>query len=144
MNLDRSIATPRSGRRIILLGTLLCCAFPLAADPPAGKPGKGNKPAKGDSSVAVAISAGIEFEVARRLAAEHGLVGGKPLPPGIRKNLAAGKPLPPGIARTRLPDGFIGALPEHPGYEWQRLGTDLVLVAVGTLIIAEILENVFD
>lgn len=42
----------------------------------------------------------------------------KPLPPGIRKNLARGKPLPPGIAKTRLPGGYVGRLPHYSGYEW--------------------------
>ena len=69
---------------------------------------------------------------------------GKPLPPGIRKNMARGKPMPPGIAKTRLPDPFIGALPRHPGYEWQQAGADLVLVASGSLVISDILEGVFD
>jgi len=35
-------------------------------------------------------------------------------------------------------------LPQRPGYEWQVCGTDLVLVAVSTLIVAEVLRSVFD
>ena len=43
-----------------------------------------------------------------------------------------------------MPDGFIGQLPHHPGYEWRQAGGDLVLVVSGSLVIADILEGVFD
>lgn len=43
---------------------------------------------------------------------------GKPLPPGIARNLACGKPLPPGIAKQRLPDELVRQLPPvQVGYE---------------------------
>jgi len=90
------------------------------------------------------VSIGISVGEARQLAVRHGLIGRKPLPPGIRKNLARGKPLPPGIAKTRMPAAFLAQLPHHDGYEWRWSGTDLVLVAVGTLVIAHVLENVFE
>jgi hypothetical protein len=54
---------------------------------------------------------------------------GKPLPHGY------GKPLPPGIARQ---------LPRYEGYEWRRLGTDMVLIAITTGIVYEVLHNVLD
>ena len=90
------------------------------------------------------ISAGISIGDAHGLASHHGLTGTKPLPPGIRKNLARGKPLPPGIAKKQLPGPFISELPHHPGYEWQQAGTDLVLVVSGSLVISDILQGVFD
>ena len=138
----------------------------LCADPPPGK-GKGGKkdPDAGVSthfdagieasagvsvgaSIGASIGAGIDVGItvgdARRLATRYELTGAKPLPPGIAKNLARGKPLPPGIAKKQLPGPFIHDLPHHEGYEWKRVGRDLVLVAIGTLIVAEILEHVFD
>jgi len=125
----------------------------LHAEPPAnkGKPDKvhGQKAANDqdanfDASLAVTVSAGISVGDARRLASDYKMTGGKPLPPGIRKNLARGKPLPPGIQKTRLPGSFVNQLPHHEGFEWQRAGTDLVLVVSGSLVISDILEGVFD
>ena len=65
------------------------------------------------------------------------------LPPGIRKNLARGKPLPPGIAK-RFDNRLLGQLPRYEGYEWQQMGTDVVLVTLATGLIYEILQNVRD
>jgi hypothetical protein len=90
------------------------------------------------------VTAGISIGDARQLASSYGMTGGKPLPKGIRKNLARGKPMPPGIQKTRMPGSFIHDLPYHEGYEWQQAGTDLVLVISGSLVISDILEGVFD
>ena len=61
----------------------------------------------------------------------------------IRKNLARGKPLPPGIAK-RFDSRLQSQLPHYDGYEWQQVGTDVVLVAIATGIIYEVLQNVLD
>jgi len=97
-----------------------------------------------DFGLSVTVTAGISIGDARRLASSYGITGSKPLPPGIRKNLARGKPMPPGIQKTRMPGSFISDLPYHKGYEWQQAGTDLVLVISGSLVISDILEGVFD
>ncbi|TDF80807.1 anti-virulence regulator CigR family protein [Pseudomonas sp. H9] len=68
---------------------------------------------------------------------------GAALPPGIQKNLARGKPLPPGIAK-KLDGRLIGHLPRYDGYEWQQVGTDLILVAIATGIIYEVLSGALD
>lgn len=81
----------------------------------------------------------------------YGLLGGHrdywspgpALPPGIQKNLARGKPLPPGIAK-KLDGRLLGQLPRYDGYEWQQVGTDLILVAIATGIIYEVLNGAFD
>lgn len=65
------------------------------------------------------------------------------LPPGIAKNLARGKPLPPGIAKRYLPPGLLGRLPPRPGYEWVAVGRDIVLIAIATGIVVDILSDVF-
>lgn len=90
------------------------------------------------------VSSGLSFGMAREWAQTDHLVGYTPLPPGIRKNLARGKPLPPGIAKKVVPPHLLQRLPVHPGYEWCVLGSDLALVAVQTMVIADILEGVFD
>jgi hypothetical protein len=72
-------------------------------------------------------------------------VGGyKPLPPGIRKNMARGKPIPPGIAKTRLPQGYVNSLPRYEGYEWRGYGSDLVLVHLLSNKIADVILDALD
>ena len=137
---------------LILLFSSLLFNAPLLADPPAdkGRPAKekgAEKPGKGSADfsmdLSLLVSAGISVGDARRLAVDEGLTGMKPLPPGIRKNLARGKPMPPGIAKTRMTGSFVNRLPRHEGYEWLRAGSDLVLVVTGSLVISDILEGVF-
>lgn len=68
---------------------------------------------------------------------------GPALPPGIQKNLARGKPLPPGIAK-KLDGRLVGRLPHYDGYEWQQAGTDLILVALATGLVYEVLNGAFN
>lgn len=89
------------------------------------------------------VLAGISIAQARDLATVHHVTGYKPLPPGIRRNLARGKPLPPGIAKQSLPPGMLRSLPRHEGYEWQRCGSDLILVSLASAVIADVLVDVF-
>lgn len=142
-------------RTLIAAIILSLCAAPVLADPPEGK-GKGrqHKSEKhekheaadgGAGSVTAMVTAGVTAAIAHQYAVESGIkMGGyKPLPPGIQKNLARGKPLPPGIAKKAPPSALLGRLPRHPGYEWQMAGTDLILVQIGTAIIADVLKDVF-
>lgn len=96
-----------------------------------------------EDAVISLVLAGISISQARDLAVTHHVTGYKPLPPGIRRNLARGKPLPPGIAKQSLPPGMLGSLPRHEGYEWQRCGADLVLVSLASAVIADVLVDVF-
>jgi len=151
---------------------LLCALFalnPVLADPPPGKgnPNKGNQASSGNSgnkgnssnngnssqaqgnqasSTDLAlnlVAAGITAVAVQNLAVNYGMVGYSPLPPGIAQNLARGKPLPPGIAKKYPPGAMLRQLPVHPGYEWRVAGSDLILVAIGTAIVADVLRNVF-
>jgi Ni/Co efflux regulator RcnB len=70
--------------------------------------------------------------------------GARPLPPGIAKNLARGKPLPPGIAKQQPTGHLLSTLPRVQGHEWYAVGRDLILIQAGTLIVAEILREVFN
>lgn len=66
------------------------------------------------------------------------------LPPGIRKNLQRGKPLPPGIAKKHLDGRLVSRLPYYEGYEWLRVGTDLVQVSISTGLINDVLNDMFN
>jgi hypothetical protein len=90
------------------------------------------------------ISASIEFDRARRIAVANHYTGYGALPPGIRKNLARGKALPPGIAKKAVPGPMLAQLPSYPGYDWRIYGSDLVLVATATAVIADVLLDVFE
>lgn len=137
---------------------------PALADPSSGKgnPNKGNQwnqdsngnkgnndqgqgNAQGSSSDLALnlVVAGITAFAAQNLAVNYGMVGYAPLPPGIAKNLARGKPLPPGIAKKYPPTAMLNQLPFHLGYKWRVAGSDLILVAIGTAIVADILRSVF-
>ncbi|MCF5230698.1 MULTISPECIES: anti-virulence regulator CigR family protein [unclassified Pseudomonas] len=106
-----------------------------------GHGGQGKKGKGGDSQYAPSIDRGSVL----------GVLGGyrdywRPgpsLPPGVQKNLARGKPLPPGIAK-KLDGRLLGRLPHYDGYEWQQAGTDLILVAIASGIIYEVLNGAFD
>lgn len=92
----------------------------------------------------VIINAGISAGQARDMAVSYQQTGYSSLPPGIRKNLSRGKPLPPGIAKKLQSNAMLQQLPHHPGYEWQVCGTDLVLIAIASQVIAEVLVDVFN
>ncbi|KGM32666.1 hypothetical protein P409_20095 [Inquilinus limosus MP06] len=66
---------------------------------------------------------------------------GEALPPGIARNLARGKPLPPGIAKRSLPPDLLARLPRHDGYDYYMVGSEVVLVAIATGIILDILTH---
>ncbi len=94
-------------------------------------------------SSAIIINAGISVDQARALAVSHQQTGYSSLPPGIRKKLARGQPLPPGIAKKLQSTPMLQQLPQHAGYQWQVSGTDLVLVAIASQVIADVLIDVF-
>lgn len=112
---------------------------PRKAEKPDQKPG----PNSGRETRTHLVSASIGFQEARRIAVANRYTGYSALPPGIRKNLARGKPLPPGIAKKAVPAAMLAELPAYPGYEWRVYGSDLVLVAAATAVIADVLMDVF-
>ena len=138
---------------LVFLGSLTHNA--VMADPPPGKgnpnnPGHqkggweyGSPPAESASGSVNLVAAGITLMAARDLAINTGISGYKPLPPGVAKNLARGKPLPPGIAKQYIPGPMLARLPQHPGYEWRVVGSDLVLIGIQTAIVADVLVGVF-
>ncbi len=110
-----------------------------------GQPGKGKfRDRKPVYRNGVIYSTNLRALEIRPLAVSYGLVGYKPLPPGIRKNLMRGKPLPPGIAKKMVPRSLLFDLPYYSGYEWRIAGTDLVLVLLAKGWIVDILSDIFD
>jgi hypothetical protein len=114
-----------------------------------GKPDSHGKPDKGgaggmDASGLLAAGATAALVAALLGGQTQPLViGAKPLPPGIQKNLARGKPLPPGIAKQALPWSLSARLPVVDGHDWIRIGTELVLVGIATNLVAQVIHNVF-
>ena len=144
-----------TSRALVGAIALSLISTPVLGDPPHGK-GKGKHKhveevpvttvpvTTGVSTTIVApVRINITFDQARRYAMDTGAHGYQPLPPGIRKNLARGKPLPPGIAKKFAPAPMASRLPAHPGHEWRVVGTDLVLVAIATVVVVDILIDVF-
>ncbi len=143
---------------VILAGVLTAGASPVLAQAP-GKPVQ--LPLGGSTLIDVAGSPITSNEIAiiRDFIDRHGFPGGdeeghgknkgkgknkyKPLPPGIKKNLARGKPLPPGIAKTRFPDGLLGQLPGRTGYDWIFVDRDVVLIEAATQLIVDLVRDVF-
>lgn len=129
---------------LVLALSLLLVASPLLASPP---PGKGNNKHGNDHDQLQIDMRGPSVDIGQVriiLGDNRQLIGSSsPLPPGIAKNLARGKPLPPGIAK-RFDSRLASRLPYYEGYEWKQVGTDVVLVAVATGIVYEILRNVLD
>lgn len=72
----------------------------------------------------------------------HGRGRGGGLPPGIQRRLERGGTLPPGIARQVLPPDLSRQLPFLPsGYARQIVGNDVLLVAIGTGLILDIIRG---
>lgn len=85
--------------------------------------------------------AGISQKDAKKYAKQYKFYGYKPLPPGIRKNMARGKPIPPGLAYNRVPAPYLATLPRYNGYEWRGYGSDLVLVSIVSNVIADVIVD---
>ncbi|MGG2397543.1 anti-virulence regulator CigR family protein [Pseudomonas sp. SH1-B] len=122
----------------------LLAASPVLGSPPAGKGKQGHQDQQEDVRIDVR---GPSIDIGRVriiLGENRQLIGPtSSLPPGIAKNLARGKPLPPGIAKNF--DSRLNArLPHYDGYEWKQIGRDVVLVAIASGIVYEILRNVLD
>lgn len=75
-----------------------------------------------------------------RLLSQYDAPRAEPLPPGIQRQLERGKPLPPGIAK-RFDGPLANQLPRYPGYEWERVGADVVLIEAATRIVVDVLVD---
>ncbi|MCQ4294691.1 RcnB family protein [Pseudomonas stutzeri] len=143
-----------SKKRVALLASTLSLALYAitgAAQPNNDHPGNKGKADRGDGYPSKSQQTYRHHEPAVDLGAvritlrNHRdlLAPAASLPPGIQKNLARGKPLPPGIAK-KMDSRLLGRLPRYDGYEWKQIGRDVILVAIATGIVYEILENILD
>lgn len=64
------------------------------------------------------------------------------LPPGVARKYARGKRLPPGIAKQALPPDLERRLAPPPGHQYIAVDSDVLLVAVTTGIVVDILLDV--
>lgn len=157
MSMLRTLATA-----LVAVAAMTICVTPAFANPGNGN-GNGNSGNHGNSQKGNSghkgkqqsdqrknygkpdhVDSDISYHVARQYAVRYGLTGYKSLPPGIAKNLARGKPLPPGIAKKSVPPSMLNQLPYYPGYEWQVIGDNLVLIALSTAVVTAIINGVFD
>lgn len=125
-----------------LLALLLSSSLAQAA-PPHDKPAHGKPPRSTSQAYSSAsLLSATDLQGIRQILHQHQalLSPASSLPPGIRKNLARGKPLPPGIAKS-LDQRLLRQLPEYPGYEWQQVGQDVVLIALATGLIEAVLDG---
>lgn len=131
-------------RRLLPLALIPLATSALAAPPDHAAKGQKAAPVVVMVTPAPWPTAGISREAARALAVQHQWVGHQKLPPGVRKNLKRGKPLPPGIAKRAVPPVVVAGLPVYAGYEWQAVGSDLLLVEAATALIVDVLLGVFE
>ncbi len=72
----------------------------------------------------------------------RGQIGRGPALPA-HVSIQKGKPLPQGYGK-RLDAKALKGLPHYQGYEWRRVGSDIVLVAITTGIVYTILQGVLN
>ena len=64
------------------------------------------------------------------------------LPPGQARKYARGKRLPPGIAKQALPPDLERRLTVPPGHQYIAVDSDVLLIAISTGIVVDILMDV--
>ncbi|MEW6163843.1 MAG: RcnB family protein [Pseudomonadota bacterium] len=66
------------------------------------------------------------------------------LPPGQAKKWALGQPLPPGLDKSGLPDELLRRLPRPPAnHRYVQVAGDILLIAVGSSMVVEAIEDIF-
>jgi Ni/Co efflux regulator RcnB len=127
---------------IAALAALAVVGSPLAMakNNKAKPPGHAAKQSQGNSRGS--FSPG-DFDIVRSFFIANPVYRGSPLPPGIAKNYARGKPLPPGIAKKVVPYDLLVRLPERPGHTYFIVDDDIVLIAIATGVVVDIMIDVF-
>lgn len=152
-------------RELILAATAIIAmtAAPALADPPphaGGGPGKGKRPeshqmtphqgddARGGVDIGIRFGDG-DYQVVRDY---YRNVGSCPpglakkhngcMPPGQAKKWRLGRRLPPDLVYYDLPpDLMLHLPPASAGYEYVRVGADILKIAVGTGLIVDAIED---
>jgi Ni/Co efflux regulator RcnB len=64
------------------------------------------------------------------------------MPPGLAKQWAIGRPLPRNVIYYDLPPAIVMQLgPPLPGYRYARVGSDTLLMAIGTGLVVDAIMN---
>ncbi len=112
---------------------------------PSAQPGKNQPQAPHQSSKAPASNQRppADFsQVHRDFHERRGQIGiGPAVPANVR--VQKGQPLPHGYGK-RLDARALHGLPRYEGYEWRRIGSDVVLVTVATGIVYAVLQGVLN
>jgi hypothetical protein len=127
---------------LAVIGSPVALAKNNKGKPPGhgGGPGKVRGPAVGNGPALFSVG---DIDVVRSIFVAKPAYRGSPLPPGIAMNYARGKPLPPGIAKKVVPHDVLVLLPERPGHSYIIVDDDIVLVAIATGIVIDIIADVF-
>ena len=105
---------------------------------------KGPKGREGQGVEVVVRAGGVNVTVQQTIRAYY---ADKPkkargLPPGVARKYARGKRLPPGIAKQALPPDLERRLPVQPGYQYVAVDSDVLLIAVSTGIVVDMLMDI--
>ncbi|MDT8340012.1 MAG: anti-virulence regulator CigR family protein [Longimicrobiales bacterium] len=133
--MSRSIP-PRPGA----LAALIAAAFLALSPHSAAAQGRGGQ-AEARSGAGISFTVEIQTGI-REFYAARGTTGARTLPPGMRQRLQKGKPLPPGIAKQVAPPALLERVAVPRGYELVEAGVDVLLVEVATGIIHDVLMDV--
>lgn len=64
------------------------------------------------------------------------------MPPGLAKRWQIGRPLPRNVIYYDLPPAIVTQLgPPLPGYRYARVGSDILLIAIGTGLVVDAILN---
>lgn len=143
-----------------LLAAVILAAAPAFADPPGGKgggkgqghgqgqdgKGHGNPNVGGPAGFAANDRSVIQNYYATPFAGPNcppGLAkkNNGCMPPGQAKKYAIGRPLPPGVVMYPLPNDLLGSLAPPPGYQYMRVGPDILMLAIGTNMVVSALTD---
>lgn len=64
------------------------------------------------------------------------------MPPGQAKKWRHHQPLPPGVVYYDLPPVLLGHLPPPPQHRYVRVASDILLIAVGTSMVVDAIEDI--
>ena len=63
------------------------------------------------------------------------------MPPGQAKQYTIGRALPAGVVMYPLPGSLLGRLAPPPGYQYMRVGSDILMLAIGTNMVVSALTD---
>jgi Ni/Co efflux regulator RcnB len=136
---------------LVCLGMM--CATAALADPPGhAKAGKGRAPGHESGGVSITVQIGeSERDVVRDYFGKEVARGKCPpglakknngcMPPGQAKKWARGRPLPRDVVFYDLPLDLVVRLTAPAGARYVRVAADILLIAVGTGIVLDAVED---